>query len=92
MITAMSDVLNFLLLSVVLLAPFALVATLASRAHRGGHLRWHTDQFRFAAPMAGRLFEDDADLRRAEHDIDAIRTRFERQPSWPDSGVRGERR
>ena len=30
--------------------------------------------------------------RRAEHDVDAIRTRFERQPSWPDSGVRGERR
>ena len=51
----MSDALNFLLLSVVLLAPFALVATLASRAHRGGYLRWHTDQFRFAAPMAGRL-------------------------------------
>jgi hypothetical protein len=88
----MNDVLNFLLLFVVLLAPFALVATLASRAHRGGYLRWHTDQFRFAAPMAGRLFEDDADLRRAEHDIDAIRTRFERHPSWPDSGVRGERR
>jgi len=88
----MSDLLTFLLLVAVLLAPFALVATFASHAHRGGYLRWHLDQFRFAAPMVGRLFEDDADLRRAEHELDAIRTRFERQPSWPDSGVRGERR
>jgi len=88
----MIDLLTFLLLIAVLLGPFALVATLASRAERAGCRRWHLDQFRFAAPMVGRLFEDDADLRRAEHELDAIRTRFERQPSWPDSGVRGERR
>lgn len=88
----MNAALNFLLLSVVLLVPFALVATFASRARRDGYLRWHPDQFRFAAPMVGRLFGDDADLRRTAHDIDAIRTRFEHQPSWPESGVRGERR
>jgi hypothetical protein len=88
----MNTVLTFLLLSAVALAPFALVATLTSRARLGGYLRWHTDLFRPAAPMVGRLFEEDADLRRAEHDLDAVRTRFERQPSWPDSGVRGERR
>jgi hypothetical protein len=88
----MNTVLNLLLMTVVLLGPFALVATLASRAHRGGHLRWQLDQFRFAAPMAGRLFEEDADLRRIEHDADAARTRFERHPSWPTSGARDERR
>ena len=92
----MSDVLNFLLLTVVLLAPFALVATLATRARRGGYLRWHLDQFRFAAPMAGRLFGDelgdDADVRRSRHEIDAIRTRFEEHPAWPRSGAVGERR
>ena len=94
----MSDLLTFLLLIVVLLAPFAMVATLASRAHRGGYLRWHLDQFRFAAPMAGRVFGDepdpfnDADLRRSAHEIEAIRSRFEEHPAWPRSGALGERR
>ena len=77
----MNAFIQFLLMAAVLLGPFALVATLAGRARRGGHLRWHVDQFRFAAPMAGRLFADpmydDADVRRMEHDIDAIRTRFD---------------
>ena len=76
----------------ILIAPFAVAATLSWAAHRAGYLRLHTDQFRFAAPMVGRLFEDDARRVRIEHDVDAIRTRFEQQPSWPDSGVRGERR
>jgi len=56
---------------VVLLAPFAVVAALENHAKRAGRLSW------FAAPAAGRLCEDDADLRRMEHDTDAIRTRFE---------------
>jgi hypothetical protein len=55
-------------------------------------LRLHREQFRFAAPLAGRLFEDDRDLSRVAHDVDAIRTRFERQPSWPRSSATGERR
>jgi hypothetical protein len=78
----MNAVLEFIVLAAIVLGPFALVASLASRAHRGGYLRWHLDQFPFA-PMAGRLFEDDADLHRIEHDVDAIRTRFEREPHWP---------
>ncbi len=53
---------------------------------------FHRDQFRFAAPMVGQLFTDDADLRRIGHDADAIRTRFEHSPSWPDPGARDERR
>ena len=74
----MNDLIQFLLILAVLLGPFAVVAALAGRARRDGHLRWHFDQFRFAAPMAGRLFsDDDADLRRVEHDIEAIRTRFD---------------
>ena len=39
------------------------------------------DPWCLRAPMAGRLFADpmydDADVRRMEHDIDAIRTRFD---------------
>ena len=33
--------------------------------------------------MMGRLFEDDRDGFRVAHDVDAIRTRFEKQPFWP---------
>jgi hypothetical protein len=55
-------------------------------------LRLHADQFRVSAPMVGPLFVDDADQRRVDHDIDAIRTRFEHHPAWPSSGVLGERR
>jgi hypothetical protein len=90
MITAMSTAMNFLLLAIVLLAPFGMVAALASHAHRGGHLRWHLDQFRFSTPMVGRLVEED--FRRIDHDRDAIRTRFEQTPAWPESGARSERR
>ncbi|MEW5812558.1 MAG: hypothetical protein AB1925_24300 [Actinomycetota bacterium] len=84
----MSIALTFLILS----APFALAAALTWAAHRTGVLRLHRDQFRIAAPLAGRLFEDDRDLNRVAHDVDAIRTRFERQPSWPSSSATGERR
>jgi hypothetical protein len=84
------------LISLILFAPFALAATLAWAAHRGGHLRLHLDQFRPAAPFVGRLagsdHGDDRDGPRAMHDLDAIRTRFEEQPSWPASSASGERR
>lgn len=83
----MSTALAFL----ILIAPFALVALLARAAHRSGSLRLHVDQFRWAAPMAGRLFED-RDSHRVQHDLDAVRTRFEEHPSWPASSASGERR
>ena len=88
----MNTALTYLLLIAVLVAPFALVAFIARQAHRDGHLRWRVDQFRVSAPMMGRLFEDDADMRRIGHDLDAVRTRFEQHPSWPQPGVLGERR
>lgn len=72
----MNGLIQFLLMMTILLGPFAVVAALAGHARNGGHLRWHPgqfrDQFRFADPLP-----DDADLRRMEHDIDAIRTRFD---------------
>ena len=36
--------------------------------------------------------EDDRDGFRVAHDVDAVRTRFEKQPFWPASGAVGERR
>ncbi|MEH3141517.1 MAG: hypothetical protein PGN37_15330 [Mycobacterium kyogaense] len=84
----MSIALTFLILA----APFALAAGLTWAAHRTGVLRLHRDQFRIAAPLAGRLFTDDRDLTRVTHDVDAIRTRFEQHPSWPSSTATGERR
>lgn len=88
----MSTLVSFLLLAFVLLAPFGLIAALTRSTHRQGYRRFHRDQFRFAAPLSGPIFADDADLRRIDHDVDAIRTRFEQFPTWPDAGVRGERR
>ena len=94
-ITAMSTALAFL----ILIAPFALAAFLSWAAHRSGSLRLHLDQFRWSAPMTGRLFDDgrglsrfDRDSLRVQHDVDAIRTRFEEHPSWPLSSASGERR
>jgi hypothetical protein len=84
----MTTALTFL----ILIAPFAVAAALSWAAHRSGSLRFRLDQFRMAAPMAGRVFEDDRDLFRTQHDVDAIRTRFEHQPVWPSSGALGERR
>lgn len=80
------------LITLVLISPFALAAALTWAAHRSGVLRLHLDQFRVSAPMLGRLFEDDRDLYRAAHDLDAVRTRFEQHPAWPGSGAVGERR
>jgi hypothetical protein len=54
-------------------------------------LRRYLDEFRFTTPMVAQLVED-ADYRRTNHDLDAIRTRFERSPKWPASGAVGERR
>lgn len=76
----------------ILIAPFASAATAGWLAHRSGRLRWTLDQFRVSGPMTGRLFDEDADVRRSAHDLDAVRTRFEDHPSWPSSGVLGERR
>ena len=86
-ITAMTTALTFLILT----APFVVAALLIRSAHRSGSLRLHLDQFRFAAPMGGRLFED-RDTLRVQHDVDAIRTRFEEHPMWPSSSATGERR
>ena len=96
----MSTALAFL----ILIAPFALAALLSWAANRSGALRLHLDQFRWSAPMAGRLFDDgrgvhgqqngwdDRDSLRVQHDVDAIRTRFEQHPAWPASTASGERR
>jgi hypothetical protein len=54
-------------------------------------LRRYLDESRFTTAMVGQLVED-ADYRRTGHDLDAIRTRFERSPMWPASGAMGERR
>ena len=87
----MTTALTFL----ILIAPFAVAAALSWAAHRDGSLRLRLDQFRMAAPMSGRVFGSgptDRDGFRVEHDVDAVRTRFEHQPSWPASGALGERR
>ena len=47
--------------------------------------------FALAALISGRLF-DDRHSYRVQHDLDAIRTRFEQQPRWPSSSATGERR
>ncbi|MCI4674480.1 hypothetical protein [Candidatus Mycolicibacterium alkanivorans] len=90
----MTALIAILLLTVVLLAPVGVVAAIASVAHRDGTLRLHIGQFRVGAPLVGRLYDDgyDADARRVEHDLDAVRTRFEEHPVWPSPGVLGERR
>lgn len=82
----MTTALTFL----ILISPFAVAAALSVAAHRTGKLRLRLDQFRLAAPMAGRI--DDRDAIRIGHDLDAIRTRFEQHPVWPASGVLSEGR
>lgn len=64
----------------ILISPFAIAAALGWAAHRGGIFRISTDQF------------PDYETYRVEHDLDAIRTRFEHDPAWPSPGVLGERR
>lgn len=83
------------LISLAVLSPFALTAVLILTARRAGILRWDLDQFRVWAPMAGRFDsrrDEDRDYHRVQHDLDAIRTRFEEHPVWPASGAPGERR
>ena len=84
----MTTALTFL----ILIAPFAVAAAFSWAAHRSDSLRLHLEQFRIAAPMSGRLFESDRDAFRVQHDVDAVRTRFEQQPSWPVSGSLSEGR
>jgi hypothetical protein len=73
----MTVILAFLILS----APFGLAALLSWASHRHDALRGHlVNQF------------GDPDWYRVQHDADAARTRFEHAPSWPASGVTGERR
>ena len=80
-------------LTILLLAsPLMLAFALGWIARRTGVLRFRLNQFWMAAPMAGRAFTDDRDVLRMEHDLDAIRTRFEHHPVWPSPGVLGERR
>ncbi|TFV60023.1 hypothetical protein E4P42_06530 [Mycobacterium sp. PS03-16] len=82
------------LIALAVTAPFALTAALAWVAHRNGILRLHLDQFRVFAPMRGRLSDgqEDRDFSRAQHDLEAVRSRFEEHPVWPSSGAVGERR
>lgn len=82
-------------ISAIVISPFALGGVLIWIAHRSGELRWELDRFRVWAPMAGRFDsrrDEDRDSLRIQHDLDAIRTRFEEHPSWPGSGALGERR
>lgn len=81
-----------LLFTSALLTLFGIVVAIGAAAHRNGVFRLSHKQFRISAPMTGRLFDDDADSRRIEHDLDAIRTRFENHPVWPSPGAMGERR
>ncbi len=94
MIAAMTALITFLLLSVILVAPFGVVAAIAAVSYRDGTLRLSLHQFTPRAPMVGYLYDDerDADARRVGHDCDAIRARFEQHPVWPSSGALGERR
>lgn len=76
----------------ILLAPFALAVTLGWVANRSHILRLHVDQFRVPTSAWDRLFDTDPDTARIDHDVAAIRSRFEQAPAWPSSGVLGERR
>lgn len=84
----MTTALTFL----ILIAPIAVAVTLSWAAHRTGSLRMRLDQFRMAGPVSGRFFEGDRDVFRIGHDVDAVRTRFEKQPFWPASGSLSEGR
>ena len=66
----------------ILMAPFVVAVALGWVAHRSDGI----------GGGRGRLSGDSSDAIRMEHELDAIRTRFERQPAWPASGVLGERR
>jgi hypothetical protein len=84
----MTTALTFL----ILISPIVVAAALSWAAHRTGSLRLRLDQFRMAGPMSGRLFDDDRDTFRIDHDAEAVRTRFEQHPFWPTSGSLSEGR
>lgn len=73
----MNVILAFLILS----APFALAALLSWASHRHDAVR---------ASLINEF--GDPDYYRVRHDAEAARTRFEHNPTWPASGVKGERR
>ncbi|KAA0097508.1 hypothetical protein CIW49_16670 [Mycolicibacterium sp. P1-18] len=73
----MNVILAFLILS----APFALAALLSWASHRNDTARRALLR-EFGNP----------DYYRVMHDVDAARTRFEKQPQWPTSGATGEHR
>jgi hypothetical protein len=72
---------DMLLTFLILAAPFAVATVLSWSSHRGRTTRTYLEGV-----------VDDADWYRIQHDADAVRTRFEQAPTWPASGVRGERR
>jgi hypothetical protein len=72
---------DMLLTFLILAAPFAVAALLSWSSHRGQPTRTYLEGV-----------ADDPDWYRIQHDADAARTRFEQAPTWPVSGVRGERR
>ncbi len=86
----------------ILLAPFALAITLAGWPI--AHMSCVCTLTSSGSPVSAwdRVFDidpdasrssGDSDAARIQHDLDAIRTRFEESPpAWPSSGVLGERR
>lgn len=83
---------NVVIALLILVSPVAVAVALGWAAHRGNVLRFDLAQFRVGTPLAGRFDVPDYDAFRAEHDTEAIRTRFEQHPVWPSGGVLGERR
>jgi len=75
----MVDALTFL----ILIAPFAVAAALGWAAQRSNQLRFRIDEYPVAGPMLGRFCDHDRDAHRIDHELDAIRTRFEPQLFWP---------
>ncbi|KHO17993.1 hypothetical protein [Mycolicibacterium setense] len=73
---------------IILISPFAVAAAVSWAARRSNVLRFRLDLFEL--PFS--VNHPDYDTYRAGHDLDAIRSRFEHQPSWPSAGVLGERR
>ncbi|MFV8172769.1 hypothetical protein [Mycolicibacterium peregrinum] len=69
---------------IILISPFAVAAAVGWAARRSNVLRFRLDLFDLNQP--------DYETYRAGHDLDAIRSRFEHQPSWPSAGALGERR
>jgi hypothetical protein len=64
---------NSFILFAILLAAFALGAALCA----------------FLPPADAQADERDRDATRLAHDLNAVRTRFERRPSWQSSATRG---